>query len=220
MKQIEIKSDKVTHISERYLLVKRLCDIIMSTILLILCSPLLLVLCILLYMDDGFPVIFRQVRIGKDGHPFVIMKLRTMPYVQKIKTGGIYKDKNWQNGVPDAFIFKSSSPSNSTKLGKLLRKFSLDELPQLFNVIKGDMSLIGPRPEVPEITKYYNHEQRERLLVRPGITGYAQIKGRSDLNHGEKIMFDRFYIEAMSWKLDCKILASTVIRVIKPEGNY
>lgn len=220
MKQIEIKADKIIHISGRYLLVKRICDVILSIILLILCSPLHLIICILLYIDDGSPVLFRQIRIGKDGQPFVIMKFRTMPYVEKNTAGGIYKDKNWQNGVPDAFVFKSSSPPNATKLGKLLRKSSLDELPQLFNVIKGDMSLIGPRPEIPEIVKYYNHEQKERLLVKPGITGYAQIRGRSNINHGEKMMFDQYYIEAMSWKLDCKILVSTILCVLKPEGNY
>src|SRR5699024_2233652 len=103
---------------------------------------------------------------------------------------------DWKNGVPDDFVFKTGSIDNPniTRVGQFIRKYSLDELPQFFNVLKGDMSVVGPRPEIIDITKCYNSEQKRRLAVKPGITGWAQANGRSDMNHGEKIRHDLYYV--------------------------
>lgn len=204
-----------------YATVKRMIDIICSVIMIILLTPVFLIISICIYIDSGSPILFQQTRIGKDGKPFVMWKFRTIPPVKS--KAADYKQQyrmGWKDGVPDDFVFKSTSPSGITKLGVLLRKYSFDELPQLFNIVTGDMSLIGPRPEVPEITRYYNQEQCSRLLVKPGITGYAQIRGRSHLTHGEKVMYDRYYVENMSFRLDCGILAGTVRHMMKPDGSY
>ena len=127
---------------------------------------------------------------------------------------------HWEEGVPDHFQFKTENDVSVTKIGKFLRKYSLDELPQLLNVLAGQMSLVGPRPEIPEITDLYNHKQAHRLLVKPGITGYAQINGRSEINHGEKIEYDLYYVKNQSLGLDLIIIVLTIVAVIKAKGAY
>ena len=107
-----------------------------------------------------------------------------------------------------------------TGIGKVFRKYSIDEIPQLINVLLGDMSIVGPRPEIPEITKHYNTYQAQRLKVKPGITGYAQINGRSEINHGKKIEFDHHYIEHCSLYFDIKVIAKTIGLVIRGKGSY
>jgi len=125
---------------------------------------------------------------------------------------------DWDESVPDEFVFKTENDSQVTKLGKIYRKYSIDELPQLFNVLIGDMSIVGPRPEILEITKHYDRYQAQRLSVKPGITGYAQINGRSEINHGKKIKLDLNYVENCSILLDIKILLNTVLLVLKGKG--
>src|SRR5699024_10162817 len=154
-----------------YFYLKRFLDIFFSLMILLLVSPVILIVSLCIILDDGFPVIFRQVRVGKRGKTFTMWKFRSMPVIQKPKANEVDEYAAWVNGVPDSFVFKSSYPPNVRPLGKFLRKYSLDELPQLWNVIKGEMSLIGPRPEVPKIAQYYNHIQQDRLMVKPGITG-------------------------------------------------
>jgi lipopolysaccharide/colanic/teichoic acid biosynthesis glycosyltransferase len=205
--------------STLYLSFKRIFDIVCAILLLVLLLPVIVVIGIAILICDGGPVIYKQERTGLHNQPFIIYKFKTMkPSKRDNRNAHVY---NWTNGVPDDFVFKTSSSHNSiTKLGSFLRKYSLDEILQLINVIKGDMSIIGPRPEIPQITKYYNEEQKQRLLVRPGITGLAQVKGRSDLTHGEKIYYDLQYVQNCSFLLDMKILLLTVYRVISGKGSY
>ena len=127
---------------------------------------------------------------------------------------------NWMNGVPDDFIFKSPNNEEISKFGRLLRKTSIDELPQLINVLRGEMSLIGPRPEIPEITECYNEKQNNRLLLKPGLTGLAQVNGRADSCHGNKIDHDLYYVKNISFKMDMKILVLTILIILKCKGAY
>lgn len=221
MKQPNVEMLEEVTYPKHYLFAKRMLDIILSGTLLVLLSPLLLLVSCLLYIDAGFPVIFEQTRVGTRGKPFILKKFRTMPQVKPTssKERKEYR-KNWIDGVPDNFVFKSSSPVEVSKLGTFLRKYSLDELPQLINILKGEMSLVGPRPEISEITDYYNMKQRQRLLVKPGLTGYAQVNGRSGLTHGEKIQCDLYYVKHMSLMLDVRIIFQTVKHVIKPENSF
>ncbi|WP_327196150.1 sugar transferase [Ornithinibacillus halophilus] len=195
-------------------------DIFISVVLLFVLSPVLFFICLLIYSVDGRPAFFKQKRVGKDGRPFTILKLRTMRQhtAKKNVTYQTDIDEPWDMGVPDIFIFKSTRQKEVTNLGYFLRKYSLDEIPQLVNVLKGDMSLIGPRPEIPAIADYYNSHQRKRLIVRPGITGYAQVNGRSNMTHGEKIDYDLYYVENCSMLLDAKILFLTIIQVFRAKG--
>ena len=148
---------------------------------------------------------------------FRILKFRTMKVALHNKKKHTY---DWEEGVPDHFQFKTESDENVTTIGKFLRKYSLDELPQLLNVLVGHMSLVGPRPEIPAITDLYSHKQVQRLLVKPGITGYAQVNGRSDINHGKKIEYDLYYVQNRSLRLDIKIIVATIVAVIKAKGAY
>ncbi|WP_409253100.1 sugar transferase [Bacillus sp. SCS-153A] len=200
----------------KYIYFKRGFDIFIAFCLSIIFFPFFLILIGLIYVFDGKPVIFKQVRTGRGGEPFTIYKLRSMEGARAPEED--YYD--WEGGVPDQFIFKSRVSSRTTKLGAFLRKSSLDEIPQLFNVLKGDMSIIGPRPEIPQITQHYNRIQNQRLLVKPGITGYAQVHGRSDITHGQKIAYDLYYIRNLSFLLDIKILGKTIVQVLNRSGSY
>lgn len=207
--------------SSLYLKIKRLLDVLISIALLIVLAPLLIIICLLLFMMDGRPVFFRQIRVGKDARPFIIWKFRTMPVQETTKDNSkIAARKGWEKGVPDDFVFKSAAPPNVKKFGRLLRKYSLDELPQLFNVLRGEMSLVGPRPEIPDVTLFYNHKQKTRLTVKPGITGYAQINGRSKMNHGQKITFDLYYVYNCSTRLDITIMLASIIKVIRAKNSF
>jgi lipopolysaccharide/colanic/teichoic acid biosynthesis glycosyltransferase len=126
----------------------------------------------------------------------------------------------WPDGVPNDFLFETPVQQKITRIGKIYRKLSIDELPQLFNVLRGDMSLIGPRPEIPEITQLYTRYQASRLKVKPGMTGYAQINGRSVNNHGMKVEYDLYYIEIQSCGLDIKICVKTIGLVFRGKGAW
>ncbi|MBW3110826.1 sugar transferase [Bacillus sp. MCCB 382] len=188
-------------------------DIVISLISMILLSPIFLLIYLLIMMMDGRPVIFKQTRTGINHTPFTIYKFRTMRESNEVEYG-------WKDKVPDDFVFKGEHNPDITTLGKILRKTSLDELPQLLNVLKGDMSMVGPRPEVPRITRYYDEQQRQRLFVKPGMTGYAQVNGRSDMNHGQKIFYDLYYVYNQSLRLDLKILLKTIGTVLRRSGSY
>lgn len=200
-----------------YHLWKRLIDIVMSLCLLLCCLPLFILLSALIITFSGGPVLFIQTRTGINNKKFHMLKFRTMTVSMHNEKRHTY---NWKEGVPDSFQFKTACDSTVTQIGKTLRKYSLDELPQLLNVLMGHMSLVGPRPEMTSITNLYNNHQIQRLLVKPGLTGYAQINGRSEINHGEKVEYDLYYVKNCSLLLDMKIIAATIIYVIRAKGAY
>lgn len=179
---------------------KRLFDVCFALIVLVLASPFFLVGVLLVWFDMGRPVFFRQQRPGYRGRPFMLYKLRTMREAHDA-AGRV---------LPDA--------DRLTRWGTLLRRTSIDELPQLINVLKGDMSIVGPRPLLMEYLPLYSAEQMRRHEVRPGITGWAQVNGRNALNWEERFRLDVWYVDHCSFWLDLKILFLTVKKVLVREG--
>ncbi|MGC6247955.1 sugar transferase [Bisgaard Taxon 45] len=177
-------------------MLKRFIDIIVSTIALILLSPLFLIIAYQVKKNLGSPILFHQVRPGRHGKPFKMSKFRTM------------KETRDEHGalLPDA--------DRLTPFGRFLRSTSLDELPELWNVLKGDMSLVGPRPLLMEYLPLYSEEQMQRHDVRPGITGYAQVNGRNAISWEEKLKLDVWYVKNQSLCLDLKIILKTILVVI------
>lgn len=202
-----------------YKICKRLFDIVASSVILVCISPILIYTCIRIKQEDGGPVIFKQKRTGLNGESFYIYKFRSMK-VQQPNNHKKEKQYNWVGGVPDEFIFKTTSGFNPnvTKTGQFIRKYSIDELPQFFNVLRGEMSIVGPRPEITDIADCYNIYQSQRLQVKPGITGWAQINGRSEIPHGEKIEYDLYYVRNQSLLLDLKIFFTTIYQAIFGKG--
>jgi len=178
-------------------------------------TPLFLVIAVAIKLGDGGPVLFRQVRVGRNGRPFHVYKFRTM--VQNAEQQKMQlEERNEGNGV----LFKIKDDPRVTKAGTWLRRFSLDELPQLINVLVGQMSLVGPRPALPEEAARYGDYVRRRLAVRPGITGLWQVSGRSDLPWEEAVRLDLRYVENWSFALDLQILWKTWSAVIRAHGAY
>lgn len=183
-----------------YKYIKRILDIISSLLAIIILSPLLAVTAVLVKTKLGSPVLFRQERPGKDEKIFTLMKFRTMT------------DERDENGelLPDEVRL--------TKFGKFLRSTSIDELPELFNILKGDMSVIGPRPLLVEYIPRYNEHQHRRHEVRPGLSGWAQVNGRNTVSWEDKFDMDVYYVDNYSFAMDVKILFMTVFNVLKREG--
>jgi len=185
-------------------LLKRVFDLFVSGFMLVILSPLLAGIILAIRLTSRGPAIFRQERAGQDGRPFAFYKFRTMRV----------------DADPFGPSPKSGDDPRLTKLGRFLREYSLDELPQLINIIKGDMSVVGPRPlyvaQIPE----WNERQRKRLLVKPGLTGLAQISGRGELTREEKLELDVKYVEEASLWLDGRILLATLTRVFARRGIY
>ena len=179
---------------------KRVIGFMISLIALIVLSPVILIVGILVYIKLGSPIIFKQERPGKDGKIFKMYKFRTM----------LDSYNKFGEALPDE--------ERLTKFGKILRSTSLDELPELINVIKGDMSLVGPRPLLVEYLELYSDEQKKRHNVRPGITGWAQVNGRNSISWNEKLNLDVEYVKNLSLILDIKILFLTVYKVFKRDG--
>ncbi|MBZ4644090.1 MAG: sugar transferase [Deferribacteraceae bacterium] len=179
---------------------KPLFDRMLALVLLILFLPIMLIVGILIYLWDSRPILFIQERPGYKGKIFKIYKFRTMTNE---------KDENG-NLLPDELRLKG--------IGKFIRSLSLDELPQLFNVLKGDMSFVGPRPLLIEYLPLYNERQKKRHDVKPGITGLAQVMGRNALTWKEKFEYDIYYVENLSFWLDLKIILLTIWKVLKKEG--
>lgn len=177
---------------------KRLFDIILSSILLISLLPILIIISILIFLLNGYPIIFSQSRPGLNNGLFKIYKFRTMI---NIKNNSIYTETK-----------------RITTFGKFLRNYSIDELPELFNVLKGDMSFVGPRPLLPEYLNLYNKNQIRRHNVKPGITGWAQINGRNSLSWSEKFEYDIWYVNNQNFLLDIKIIFITIIKLFKKEN--
>ncbi len=179
---------------------KRILDIILSILGLVILSPVLLVIYILVRIKIGTPVFFSQKRPGKNEKIFYMYKFRSMTN-EKDETGRLLPDDK-----------------RLTKFGTFLRKTSIDELPELFNVLKGDMSLVGPRPLLVEYLPLYNEEQKERHNMKPGITGWAQVNGRNAISWQEKFKLDVWYVRNWSLKLDFKIIGMTFKKVFNSEG--
>ncbi|SFW63418.1 Sugar transferase involved in LPS biosynthesis (colanic, teichoic acid) [Pseudomonas sp. NFACC04-2] len=179
---------------------KRVMDFTGALVGLIILSPVILIVAILIKRRLGGPVLFRQVRPGREGKPFEMIKFRTM------------RDAYDHNNVP------LPDAQRMTPFGSFLRSSSLDELPELWNVLKGDMSLVGPRPLLMEYLPLYNERQYLRHTVRPGVTGWAQINGRNALSWPEKFELDVWYVDNRSFWLDLKIIALTVKKVVKKDG--
>jgi len=182
------------------MLMKRLLDIIISLLVLLLSFPLIIIISFLIATKMGYPILFKQMRPGLHGKPFYVYKFRTM--TNSLDSNG--------NLLPDG--------ARLTPLGKFLRKYSLDELPQFVNVLKGEMSLVGPRPLLMEYLPLYSENHARRHQVKPGITGWAQVNGRNALTWEEKFDLDCWYVDNCSFWIDLKILFLTFIKVFKSEG--
>ena len=183
-----------------YLRVKRVLDFIFALVLLIITLPILIIVAIAIKVESKGPVIFKQKRPGKNGKIFTVNKFRTMR-VEAEKDDQLLSDKQ-----------------RITTLGNFLRKTSIDELPQLFNVLKGDMSFIGPRPLLVQYLDLYSTEQMRRHEVTPGISGWAQVNGRNTISWKEKFKYDVWYVDHISLTLDFKIVFMTINKVLKSEG--
>jgi lipopolysaccharide/colanic/teichoic acid biosynthesis glycosyltransferase len=184
---------------------KRAVDLSIALPATLLSAPVVVVLCLLIRLESRGRAIYRQTRIGKGGQPFEIFKLRTMV------TGAEFVG---------AGLAIQQGDDRITRLGNWLRRYSLDELPNLWNVVRGEMSIVGPRPTVPVQVQLYTDRQRGRLAVRPGITGWAQVNGRASLPWPERIELDLWYVEHESLALDLRILTATVSMVAAGKGLY
>jgi len=199
----------------RYELLKRAVDIVVAGALLIALGPLMLLTALLIKLTSPGPVIFRQHRAGRYGRPFVMLKFRTM-YHGAQKTRDALLDRNEQDGP----VFKMANDPRLTALGRILRKTSIDELPQLLNVLAGDMSLVGPRPLwLPEANQTVG-PARLRSMVKPGLTCLWQISGRSELSYQEWMDLDLYYLQARSMLLDMLIMIQTIPAVLSARGAY
>jgi lipopolysaccharide/colanic/teichoic acid biosynthesis glycosyltransferase len=183
----------------------RVLDVVLAGALLLVMAPLLALAALAIRLESRGPVFYRQLRVGRDGEPFELWKLRTMVPGAESMGAGIYV----LEGDP-----------RITRTGRLLRRFSLDELPNLVNVLRGDMAIVGPRPTVQEQVDRYTDRQRRRLEVKPGITGWAQINGRTSLSWPERIELDVWYVEHRSMRLDLRILARTARMLATGHGLY
>jgi exopolysaccharide biosynthesis polyprenyl glycosylphosphotransferase len=195
--------------------VKRAFDIVGATLVLFFLSPLMLLIAILVKLDSTGPVIFRQLRVGENCQPFQIYKFRSMVADAESKLNEVVVET-----ADGAVLHKVRDDPRVTRVGRLLRRWSLDELPQLFNVIKGEMSVVGPRPELPFLVEKYEDWQRKRFAVPPGLTGWWQISGRSDRPMHLHVEDDLFYIQNYSLLLDLQILWKTVGAVLRRRGAY
>jgi lipopolysaccharide/colanic/teichoic acid biosynthesis glycosyltransferase len=185
--------------------VRRVFDIVVASVGLVLASPGMAAAAVAIRLESKGHVLYRQRRIGKDGQPFDVLKLRTMVSGAERMGAGLAIDE----GDP-----------RITRVGAFLRRTSLDEVPNLLNVLRGEMSIVGPRPTVPVQVAQYTERQMGRLAVKPGITGWAQVNGRASLPWPERIELDLWYVEHRSWVLDLRILARTVAMVLHGGGLY
>jgi exopolysaccharide biosynthesis polyprenyl glycosylphosphotransferase len=194
---------------------KRAMDVVVSGALLALLSPLLAAIAVVVVVDSGRPVFFRQRRAGKEGEPFTMVKFRTMVVDAEQRLGELVDIAKL-----DQPAFKIPDDPRVTRFGRVLRRYSLDELPQLFNVLRGAMSLVGPRPEEESVVALYDERQRGRLEIKPGLTGPMQVYGRSDLTFEERLAMERDYLDNLSLTGDLAILLRTPIAIVRGDGAY
>lgn len=207
--KIAKKASKINYMS-----VKRVFDLVISTIGLIILSPIFLILAIIVKLDSKGPVFFAHTRYGKNGKKFKMYKFRTMYENAQDMINDFTPEqmKEWKEN------FKLQDDPRITKVGKFLRKTSLDELPQIVNIMKGDLSIIGPRPVIEEELEKYGENKEKFLSVTPGLTGYWQANGRSSTTYEQRMEMELYYIDHISPKLDFKIFFKTIESVVKKEG--
>jgi len=209
----------VSPLSRPYAVSKRFLDIALSLLCLVLALPVLLLIAVLVRLDSPGPIVFRQRRVGLGGRVFSFYKFRTMQVNARVRFPELYAYRYTRQeflDMPD----KSPGDPRLTRLGRLLRTTSLDELPNLLNVLNGDMSLVGPRPEIPEMVTYYSEEELSKFSVRPGVTGLWQVSGRSSLNKGQQLAVDAEYVKKRSFQYDLGILAKTAKVVVLRVGAF
>lgn len=194
---------------------KRLFDVIVSTALILVSLPVMAVIAAMVRADSRGPVFFKQERVGIEGNHFDMLKFRSMVVDAEARLGDL-ADKNEGQGV----LFKIKNDPRVTRVGRFLRKYSMDELPQLFNIFSGSMSLVGPRPPLPREVEAYEHDVRRRLLVKPGLTGLWQVSGRSNLSWQDSVRLDLYYVENWSLAGDLVIILRTVRAVFHSTGAY
>ncbi len=197
-------------------LVKSMLDRTLALLLLAVAIPIMLALVLAIRLDSSGPAIFRQTRIGRNGRPFTMYKFRSMRSDAELVLDQLLDQNESAGGV----LFKIRHDPRITKVGGFLRRSSLDELPQLLNVLRGDMSLVGPRPALPHEVEQYDELPRRRLDVKPGITGLWQVSGRSDLAWDDAIRLDLEYVEGWSLRMDLAILCRTAGAVLSRRGAY
>ncbi|MBP1970579.1 lipopolysaccharide/colanic/teichoic acid biosynthesis glycosyltransferase [Virgibacillus natechei] len=204
-----------TQPSKMYFFIKRLVDITVSFMLLLLLTPFFLFISYKINKKEGRPVFYRERRAGRNSRAYIMWRFRTMTNPSRVICAlpPHPKPESWKDGVPDTFKFHRNTNVTVTSTGAWIRKYKLHKLPQLWNVLKGNMSLIGPKSELPEIVDYYNDYQMRRLKVKPGMTGYAQVAG--DLTHNEKVNHDIYYIQNCSIRMDVHVLMRT-IKILLP----
>lgn len=214
VKRIKLNLSKV-HGRLGYHVVKRGFDVLASGAALIILSPLFLVLTILIKKEDGGPAFYSQERIGKNEKPFKMWKFRSMI----VNADQMVEQLEEQNEI-DGAMFKIKDDPRVTKIGHVIRKYSLDELPQLWNVLKGDMSLVGPRPPLPSEVEEYTDYDKQRLLVMPGCTGLWQVTKRNEADFDEMVWLDIVYINHSGLWEDFKLIIKTIGVVVHPNGAY
>jgi lipopolysaccharide/colanic/teichoic acid biosynthesis glycosyltransferase len=193
----------------------RVLDVFLAIIVSLVLLPLFALLALAVRLDSAGPVLFAQNRVGRDGREFRFFKFRSMQADAEVQRLGL-EGRNERSGP----VFKIRRDPRVTRVGRILRKYSLDELPQLLNVLRGDMTLVGPRPALPAEVARYTPRQRQRLHVTPGLTGLWQVSGRASLSFERSIELDLFYIQRQSLWLNLRILALTVPAVLSAEGAY
>ena len=214
-KKIHIDERKLQH-QYGYRFIKRLFDVVASSVAVVILSPVFLIIAIAIKINDpAGPVFYTQTRVGKDGKPFKMFKFRSMV----TNADELLEKLRDQNEVEGA-MFKMKDDPRITKVGKFIRKYSLDELPQLLNVVGGSMSIVGPRPPLPFEVEEYTDYDRQRLMVKPGATGMWQVGGRNALSFDQMVELDLTYINERSIWLDLKIMFETVKVMIKPNAAY
>jgi lipopolysaccharide/colanic/teichoic acid biosynthesis glycosyltransferase len=197
----------------------RAVEIVVAVILLVLTLPLMLLVALMVKLDSPGPVVFRQARIGRNGRLFRFAKFRTLYADARERWPHLYTYRYSAEEVA-ALHFKLKDDPRVTRVGRWLRKSTLDELPNLWNVLVGDVALVGPRPEIPEMLPYYDHRTLAKFSVRPGVTGLAQVRGRGDLSFRDTVEFDVEYVRTRSLRLDIEILFRTAVCTVLRKGAF
>jgi exopolysaccharide biosynthesis polyprenyl glycosylphosphotransferase len=210
-----VEADNDVRCSATYTVAKRVFDLVVGTAILVLLVPILPIVALMIKLDTRGPVLFKQDRVGKDGRIFKFYKFRSMIHEAESK-----RDALTQQNEQDGPIFKMRSDPRITSVGRFLRRSSLDEIPQVFNVLKGDMSIVGPRPPLPAEVANYQPWHAKRLAVKPGITCLWQISGRSQIGFNEWMRLDLEYLKTRSFRTDLLIFLKTIPAVIARKGAY